>query len=242
MNVFSRQQINNHNNCRGDDDLVSSASRRSWRQQNNLRKISLQFRVSHFLFLLVVFLSVWCGGIVSATTYSSTKFAGLGIDIRYSQSFMPITCYSMPTLVAGDSDGNIYIYDANEYRINKVSSTGILSMLIGSLLENNPIIEYADNFAATSFAIPNILGMYVDKLGNIYFSDYDHFVIRKYTKSTGIINTIAGSYTDTGPAPAPIGSPNIAATSVAISPYVLWFDEINNILYGFDGSVAIILV
>jgi len=94
----------------------------------------------------------------------------------------------LPQSVAIDSVGNIYIVDAHNNRIRKVTaSTGIITTVAGNGTEGYS----GDGGPATSAEISPSGGVAVDVVGNIYFADTQR--IRKVTVSTGYISTVAGS-------------------------------------------------
>jgi trimeric autotransporter adhesin len=93
--------------------------------------------------------------------------------------------------IAVDASGNIYIADADNRRIRKVTkSTGIITTVAG----NGEYGNAGDGGQATSAQLSSPRGVAVDASGNIYFSD-DSSLVRMVTKSTGIITTVAGSET-----------------------------------------------
>ena len=95
-----------------------------------------------------------------------------------------------PAGVALDASGNLYIADANNSAIRKVSTTGIITTIAGT-----GTFGYTGDGAAASLAqINRPAGVAVDAAGNVYISDTRNFVIRKIN-TTGIINTIAGTGT-----------------------------------------------
>lgn len=91
-----------------------------------------------------------------------------------------------------DREGNIYIADRGNNVIRKVTaSTGIITTVAGNGTES-----YSGNGGqATLASLDGPDGIILDSLGNMYISDCDNNVIRKVTKSTGIITTIAGNGT-----------------------------------------------
>ena len=92
--------------------------------------------------------------------------------------------------IAVDKNGNIYIADNN--RIRKINTDGIIETIAGTGNYGYPtdgeIAKYAD--------LNNIVGFLVAKDGSIYFSEYDN-IVRKINKY-GIISTFAGSTSDGG--------------------------------------------
>lgn len=94
-----------------------------------------------------------------------------------------------PTSIAADASSNLYIVDAYNYRIRKVTaSTGIITTVAG----NGTAGYTGDGSAATAAEITPV-GIIVDGSNNLYISDGTNGVIRKVTASTGNISTIAGT-------------------------------------------------
>ena len=95
-----------------------------------------------------------------------------------------------PQGIAVDVSGNIYIADTSNRSIFKVTkSTGIITTVAG-----NGQYGYSGNGGqATSAVIGSPVSVAVDASGNIYIADYYNYRIRKVTKSTGIITTVAGN-------------------------------------------------
>ena len=128
---------------------------------------------------------------VTKSTGIITTVAGNGIQ-GYTGDGGPATSAGLylPYGIAVDASGNIYIADALNERVRMVTkSSGIITTVAG-----NGIQGYAgDGGPATSAGLyyPNCVA--VDASGNIYFSDGSTDRVRKVTKSTGIITTVAGN-------------------------------------------------
>jgi sugar lactone lactonase YvrE len=93
-----------------------------------------------------------------------------------------------PQGIAIDELGNIYFTDVGNFRIRKISSSGIITTIAGNGTsgfsgDGGPAIE-------AELGWPSEIAL--DKAGNIYFTDYNNNRIRKIS-SEGIISTIAGS-------------------------------------------------
>ena len=128
-------------------------------------------------------------GIISTVAGSETGgFGGYGGDDSAATSAK----LKDPQGVAVDGSGNIYIADASNHRIRKVTaSTGIITTVAGS----GTLGFAGDGNAANLARLNNPIGVTVDGNGNIYIADANNHRIRKVTASTGVISTIAGDGT-----------------------------------------------
>jgi sugar lactone lactonase YvrE len=100
---------------------------------------------------------------------------------------------SNPTGVAVDSSGNVYIADAGNNVIRKITaSTGIITTVAGGGWFA-PGYGVGDGGPATSAMLLSPQAVAVDAQSNIYIADTDQNRVRKVTASTGIITTVAGA-------------------------------------------------
>ena len=84
-------------------------------------------------------------------------------------------CFNGPYGVAVDGSGNVYVADASNNKIRKVSPSGVVSTLAGS----GSLGSVDGTGTAASFAYPT--GVAVDGSGNVYVADYNNNLIRKIT-------------------------------------------------------------
>ncbi len=144
---------------------------------------------------------------INSATGIITTIAGnsppLGVG-SYGGDNGPATNASLwaPCSVSIDTAGNVYIADALNNRIRKITTaTGIITTIAG----NGAMGGGGDGSVATNAALNEPVGLCLDKAGNIYIADYNNNVVRKVAAATGVITTFAGNgsvgYTgDHGPA------------------------------------------
>jgi len=93
-----------------------------------------------------------------------------------------------PVAVAVSTDGSLYIADAGNNRIRKVSTDGTISTVAGSTAGS----FQGDGGPATSAGLYQPKGVAVDPAGNIFIDDSGDYRIRMVTPD-GTISTIAGT-------------------------------------------------
>jgi sugar lactone lactonase YvrE len=127
-----------------------------------------------------------------------------------------------PEGVALDSAGNLYITDAGNRRIRKVTN-GVITTLAG----NGTLGFSGDNGPATSAQLAGPEGLAVDSAGNLYIADVTNQRIRKV--SNGVITTVAGGGSsglgDNGP-----------ATSAQVIPAGVAVDSAGNLYIADFGN------
>jgi len=118
-----------------------------------------------------------------------TTVAGDG-SRGYAGNNGPATSASLfyPSGVAADGAGNIYIADDENYRVRKVSASGVITTVAGT----GSAGFSGDLGAATNAALNYPQGVACDAAGNVYIADTFNNRIRKIA-TNGIITTVAGN-------------------------------------------------
>jgi hypothetical protein len=94
--------------------------------------------------------------------------------------------FSLPQSLAADSSGNIFVADAANDTIRKITSAGIVSTFAGQA--GNP---GSANGSGTNAQFYGPQAVAVDSGGNVYVADTANHTIRKIT-SAGAVSTLAG--------------------------------------------------
>ncbi len=157
-------------------------------------------------------------GMVSTIAGGNSGFEnGIGMVARFNR----------PRDVVVDASGNLYVADAGNHSIRKITSNGTVSTLAG-----NGTLGFTDgDGAAARFENPK--GLAVDKSGNIYVADYGNHSIRKITPA-GNVTTVAGdgkrgSNERDGATPARFSNPRAIAIDAA-GQYLYIADEGNHMI------------
>ncbi|MEI6674535.1 MAG: MBG domain-containing protein [Verrucomicrobiota bacterium] len=115
-----------------------------------------------------------------------TTLAGSG-ENGYADGTGTAAQFASPQGVAVDSSGNVYVADAGNRCIRKVTAAGVVTTLAGLAL--NP--DNADGpGTAARFNYPT--GVAVDTSGNVYVADYNNYSIRLITTSSPAILAQSG--------------------------------------------------
>jgi sugar lactone lactonase YvrE len=93
---------------------------------------------------------------------------------------------SLPSGLALDTAGNLYVADTNNFRIRKISTSGIITTIAG----NGTRGHSGDGGPATSAQLDYPTGLKIDTAGNLYIGDRGAV---RMVSPDGIITTVAGS-------------------------------------------------
>jgi sugar lactone lactonase YvrE len=117
-------------------------------------------------------------------TLAGTGVAGFSGDGAAAS----LALLNLPTAVAVDSNGNVYMADTNNHRIREIVGT-----TINTVAGNGEQTYSGDGGLATAASLDSPSGVAVDGSFNFYICDTDNQRLRMVTHSTGFISTIAGT-------------------------------------------------
>ena len=108
------------------------------------------------------------------------------VSAGYYTGYDPAAVLNYPYGIVCDESGNIYVADASNNQIKKITPAGVISVFAGS-----GMLGSADGpGSSASFARP--WGLAIDDKGNIYVADAGNNKIREITPA-GKVSTIAGN-------------------------------------------------
>ncbi len=162
-----------------------------------------------------------------------TTIAGTGC-CGYSGDGSPAASasFDLPSSIAIDSSGNIYIADTTNSVVRKIAAgTGIITTIAGKVGAGG---YNGDGGPAVNASLFYPYGVAVDSSGNVYIADTYDNVIRKITASTGIISTVAGYGAQQG-----FGGDGGSATASGVAldyPKGVFVDSAGNIFIADTGN------
>jgi len=151
------------------------------------------------------------GGTVSTLAGSATGGSG---SAGYQDGLGTAAKFWTPNGVVVDAAGNVYVTDAGNFVIRKITPAGLVSTLAGS------VEGFADGPGSVAkFEHPS--GPAIDAAGNIYVGDIGNNRVRMITPA-GVVTTVAGG-SSLGYADGPV------ATAQFANPYAVTVDAAGNI-------------
>ncbi len=162
---------------------------------------------------------------VDAATQNISTYAGAG-TAGFLNDNGPATAaqIALPSQLALDGAGNLYIADTDNNAIRRVDTAGNISTVAGTLGQAN---YTGDNGPATGATLNAPQGIAVTPSGDLIIADTGNHVIRLVTASDGKIYTIAGTHS-----PGYNGD-NIPAISAQLN------SPVSVAIRGSDGAIAI---
>lgn len=119
--------------------------------------------------------------------YTFSHFAGIGGGGAGSADGAAASAtFNHPSAVAIDKQGNIYIADARNFTIRKLSTNGIVSTIAGKAGTPG-----SNDGPATTALFGQISALACDEVGNLFIGDRNSNTIRKLSPN-GMVTTLAG--------------------------------------------------
>jgi sugar lactone lactonase YvrE len=113
--------------------------------------------------------------------------AGLALTPGMADGTGSAARFDGPLGVTSDAAGTLYVVDANNNRVRKITPAGVVTTLAGSATGIAGSTDGAGS--AAKFNTP--YGIKLDASGNVYVADSFNFTVRKITP-TGLVSTVVG--------------------------------------------------
>ncbi len=160
------------------------------------------------------------------TPYAFTNFAGQPGGPGVADGTDGGARFKSPTATTADSAGNVYVTDAGNFTIRRITPDGIVTTIAGSAGQPG-----SNNGTGSSARFGSIFGgptgIAVDVSNNVYVADTPNYTIRKivFDGTNWVVSTLAGSpglsgTNDNTASAARFGGPTGMATDGAGNVYV----------------------
>jgi uncharacterized protein (TIGR03437 family) len=169
------------------------------------------------------------GGLAPGASYSIDTVAGSGWvgDGGPSGSAILLQAEGL----AADTEGNLYIADAADQRVRKVTPDGVIHTVAGTGVRGFA----GDGAAATSAQLNSPYGLACDAKGNLYIADLGNARVRKVLPD-GTITTVAG-----GVASQALSEPRNLALDRSGNLYISDFTGHRVYRLGTDGALVTVV-
>jgi hypothetical protein len=138
----------------------------------------------------------------------------------------------LPTGLAVDGAGNLYLCDTTNNRVRRVdASTGLISTVAG----NGTSGSSGDNGVATEAELSGPSGLVLDGAGNLYIADSGNNVVRRVDAVTKLITTVAGQMGRSGYT----GDHGLATQATLTSPNGLALTPTGDLVIADTGNATI---
>jgi len=192
--------------------------------------------------LLSVLVIVSFPGLGSASTIDApssvlTIVAGTGVG-GYSTGAggVATTAAFSETWAVGDADGNYYVAEKSTCRIRKIDGAGLVQPVAGT----GTCGFGGDGGLATAAMLNRPSGLWLTPSGDLFFADSANCLVRKITKATGVISTIAGVVPAPGVANCGFSGDLSLATDAKFSnPRSVVVDSLGNVFIADQNNCRI---
>ena len=167
---------------------------------------------------------------IDATTQTIDTVVGNGLLPVGDNGAATASILNAPGQIATDAAGNVYIADAGNNRIRKLTvATGVITTLVG-----NGVSGFSpDGVSGTLANLKSPSGIAVDATGaNLYFTDTSNHLVRML--KNGQVVTLAGTVVAGVPTAGSFGDGGAANLASLNSPIGLALDTVNSLLYVAD--------
>lgn len=137
------------------------------------------------------------GGLIRKITPDGvvTTLAGSLEEHGYADGIGKDARFHIPSSLAINAEGNIFVADTLNHTIRKITPTGLVSTFAGTAT----VSGFSDGVGRKArFNSPNIVVF--DRRGNLYIADSGNFLVRKITPA-GEVSTVAGTRGSRGVVP-----------------------------------------
>lgn len=140
-----------------------------------------------------------------------------------------------PYAVATDAAGNVYVADYFNHAVRKVSTSGIITTIVG----DGTAGFTGDGGPASAARLNGPAGITFDASGNMYIADKFNERIRRVDATVGNISTVAGNGAHGGWNGAAFGNGGMATAAALTYPVATAFDASGNMYIADNGSQTV---